>query len=229
MISVIIPTLNAERTLGPTLAALVPAVVDGLVQEAILVDGGSTDETCLIADAAGTHLITAPRGRGTQLDAGAAAARAGWLLFLHADTVLEPSWAEEAKSFIERVESGRRRQAAAFFHFALDDDGLMPRLIEKMVSLRCFLLALPYGDQGLLISRQLYNRLGGFRPIPLMEDVDLVRRLKRSEIAMLASRAVTSGVRYRSEGYLARSLRNLGCILLYYLRVPPRVLVRLYD
>jgi rSAM/selenodomain-associated transferase 2 len=229
MISVIIPTLNAEKTLGPTLAALVPAVVDGLVQEAILVDGGSTDETRLIADAAGTQLITAPPRRGTQLDAGAAVARGDWLLFLHADTVLEPFWAEEAKSFIQRVESGQRRQAAAFFRFALDDDGLMPRLIEKMVSLRCFLFALPYGDQGLLISHQLYDRLGGFRPIPLMEDVDLVRRLKRNEIAMLASRAVTSGVRYRSEGYLARSLRNLGCILLYYLRVPPRVLVRLYG
>ncbi len=229
MISVIIPTLNAERTLGPTLAALVPAVVDGLVQEAILVDGGSSDETRLIADAAGAQLITAPRGRGSQLDAGAAVARGNWLLFLHADTVLEPSWAEEGKNFIDRVESGRRKEAAAFFRFALDDDGLMPRLIEKMVSLRCFLFALPYGDQGLLISRQLYRRLGGFRPIPLMEDVDLVRRLKRSEIAILASRAVTSGARYRSEGYLARSLRNLGLILLYYLRVPPRVLVRLYG
>ena len=148
MISVIIPTLNAERTLGPTLAALVPAVVDGLVQEAILVDGGSTDETCLIADAAGTHLITAARGRGTQLDAGAAAARADWLLFLHADTVLEPSWAEEAKGFIERVESGRRRQAAAFFRFALDDDGTMPRLIEKMVSLRCFPARAPLRRSG---------------------------------------------------------------------------------
>ena len=142
------------RERSDRLAALVPAVVDGLVQEAILVDGGSTDETCLIADAAGTHLINAPRGRGTQLDAGAAAARADWLLFLHADTVLEPSWAEEAKGFIERVESDRRHHAAAFFRFALDDDGLMPRLIEKMVSLRCFVLALPYGDQGLLISRK---------------------------------------------------------------------------
>jgi hypothetical protein len=101
--------------------------------------------------------------------------------------------------------------------------------MEKMVSLRCFLFALPYGDQGLLISRRLYNRLGGFRAIPLMEDVDLVRRLKRSEIAILAARAVTSGAHYRSTGYLARSLRNLGLILLYYLRVPPRVLVRLYD
>jgi rSAM/selenodomain-associated transferase 2 len=229
MISVIIPTLNAERTLGPTLAALVPAVVEGIVQEAIVVDGGSTDETRVIAEAAGTVLIEAPRGRGSQLEAGASQARADWLLFLHADTVLEPGWAEEAQSFMGRVASGRRDQTAASFRFALDDDGLMPRFVEWLVGLRCQLLALPYGDQGLLISRNLYNRLGGFRPLPLMEDVDLVRRLKRRELVMLKSRAVTSEERYRREGYLARSLRNLGCILLYYLRVPPRVLARLYG
>jgi rSAM/selenodomain-associated transferase 2 len=229
MISVIIPTLNAERTLAHTLSALVPAVVEGIVQEAILVDGGSTDETCAIAEAAGTHLIEAPPGRGSQLEAGAHRAKGDWLLFLHADTVLEPGWAEEAQSFIERVESGRRPQAAASFRFALDDDGFLPRFVESLVGLRCSLLALPYGDQGLLISRNLYNRLGGFRPLPLMEDIDLVRRLKRRELVMLKSRAVTSGERYRREGYLARSLRNLGCILLYYLRVPPRVLARLYG
>lgn len=229
MISVIIPTLNAERTVAATLAALVPAVVEGIVQEAIIVDGGSTDETRAIAEGAGTHLIEAPPGRGSQLEAGASLARGDWLLFLHADTVLEPGWAEEARSFMERVESGRRDRAAASFRFALDDYGLMPRLIEWLVGLRCHLLALPYGDQGLLISRNLYHRLGGFRPLPLMEDVDLVRRLKRRELVMLKSRAVTSGERYRREGYLARSLRNLGCILLYYLRVPPRVLARLYG
>ena len=98
MISVVIPTYNAEATLGPTLAALVPAVVDGIVQEAILVDGGSSDETCAFAEAAGTRLIRTKLGRGTQLQAGAAAARGDWLLFLHADTVLEPGWAEEAGS-----------------------------------------------------------------------------------------------------------------------------------
>jgi rSAM/selenodomain-associated transferase 2 len=229
MISVIIPTLNAERTLAHSLTALVPAVVDGIVQEAILVDGGSTDETRAIAEAAGTTFIEVPAGRGSQLEAGASQARGDWLLFVHADTVLEPGWAEEAQSFMERVESDRRAQAAAFFRFALDDDGFMPRVIESLVHWRCRLLALPYGDQGLLIPRNLYNRLGGFRPLPLMEDVDLVRRLKRRELVMLKSRAVTSGERYRREGYLARSMRNLGCILLYYLRVPPRVLARLYD
>jgi rSAM/selenodomain-associated transferase 2 len=211
------------------LAALVPAVVEGIVQEAIVVDGGSSDETRAIAEAAGTHLIEAPRGRGSQLDAGARAARGDWLLFLHADTVLDPGWAEEAQGFIKRVQTGRRDEAAAAFRFALDDDGAMPRFIERLVAWRCRLFGLPYGDQGLLISRRLYRRLGGFRPLPLMEDVDLVRRLKRRELVMLQSRAVTSGERYRREGYLARSLRNLGCTLLYYLRVPPRVLARIYG
>jgi rSAM/selenodomain-associated transferase 2 len=229
MISVVIPTYNAETTLGPTLAALVPAVVDGVVQEAILVDGGSTDETGVIADAAGTRLIRTKLGRGTQLQAGAAAARGDWLLFLHADTVLEPGWAEEAEAFIERVMTGRRAQAAAAFRFALDDDGLKPRLLESLVALRCFLFALPYGDQGLLISRKLYGELGGFRPMPLMEDVDLMRRLKRRQLVMLQSRAVTSGVRYRREGYVARSLLNLSCMLLYFLRVPTPMLARLYG
>jgi rSAM/selenodomain-associated transferase 2 len=229
MISVVIPTYNAETTLGPTLAALVPAVVDGIIQEAILVDGGSTDDTCVIAAAAGTRLIRTKLGRGMQLQAGATAARGDWLLFLHADTVLEPGWAEEAEAFIELVMTGRRAQAAAAFRFALDDDGLMPRLLESLVALRCFLFALPYGDQGLLISRKLYRELGGFRPMPLMEDVDLMRRVKRRQLVMLQSRAVTSGVRYRREGYIARSLRNLSCMVLYFLRVPTRVLTRIYG
>ncbi|HUU65790.1 MAG TPA: TIGR04283 family arsenosugar biosynthesis glycosyltransferase [Methyloceanibacter sp.] len=229
MISVVIPTFNAAPTLVHTLSALVPALVHGVVQDAIIADGGSTDDTCAIADAAGTHLVEAPRGRGTQLDAGAALARGDWLLFLHADTVLEPGWAEEAEAFMERVQTGRRPQAAAYFRFVLDDDGFMPRLVESFVALRCLLFALPYGDQGLLISRALYNRLGGFRPLPLMEDVDLVRRLKRRELVRLKSRAVTSAQRYQREGYLVRGFRNLGLMLLYYLRVPPRVLARLYG
>jgi rSAM/selenodomain-associated transferase 2 len=229
MISVVIPTFNAAPTLVHTLAALVPAVVEGIVQEAIVADGGSGDDTLVIADAAGTHLVEAPRGRGTQLDAGAAVAKGDWLLFLHADTVLDHGWAEEAQSFIDRVESGRRRQAAAYFRFALDDDGFMPRFVESLVGLRCALFALPYGDQGLLIPRALYDKLGGFRSLPLMEDVDLVRRLKRRQLVALKTRAVTSAQRYESEGYFSRGFRNLGLMLLYYLRVPPRVLARLYG
>ena len=95
--------------------------------------------------------------------------------------------------------------------------------------LRGRLLGLPYGDQGLLIGRTFYDKLGGYKRLPLMEDVDLMRRLKRRQLVMLRSRAVTNGVRYRNEGYVVRSLRNLGCMLLYFLRVPTRVLTRLYG
>ena len=229
MISVVIPTLNAGQTLGPSLAALVPAVVEGLVQEAIIADGGSSDETLAIADAAGARVVNATRGRGSQLQAGASAARGDWLLFLHADTLLESGWEIEAEKFMKDVAAGRRPQAAAAFRFALDDRGAKPRLLERLVGLRCLLFALPFGDQGLLVSRSLYAKLGGFRPVPLMEDIDFVRRLRRRERVMLRSRAVTSAARYRHDGYFLRPLRNLLCLGLYYLRVPPRVLTRLYG
>ena len=212
MISVIIPTLNAERYLAETLAALVPAAVDGLIREAIVVDGGSSDRTAAIVDAAGADLVRGGGGRGSQLAAGAARARFSWLLFLHADTVLAPGWEREASQFMERVDSGARPVAAAAFRFALDDMGARPRVLERLVALRCAALRLPYGDQGLLIPERLYAEIGGYRPLPLMEDVDLVRRLGRRRLVMLASRAVTSAERFRREGYVRRSARNLLCL-----------------
>ena len=204
MISVIIPTLDSEADLGPVLSALVPAAVDGLVREAIVVDGGSSDATAAIADEAGATFVTRSGGRGYQLMAGARRARFSWLLFLHADTVLEPGWEREASAFMEAVDLGQRPLTAAAFRFALDDAGLKPRLLERLVALRCRLLRLPYGDQGLLIPRLLYEEIGGFGSHPLMEDVDIVLRLGRRRLAMLRSRAVTSPVRYRRDGYLLR-------------------------
>src|SRR6478672_5985963 len=108
MITVVIPTLNAETTLGPTLASLVSAAVDGLVRVVIVVDGGSTDRTTEIVDHAGANLLISDKGRGQQLAAGAAQARFPWLLFLHADTALEPGWEREASLFMQRIDMGER-------------------------------------------------------------------------------------------------------------------------
>jgi rSAM/selenodomain-associated transferase 2 len=229
MISVVIPTLNAEATLAQTLATLVPAAVDGLVREVIVVDGGSTDRTAEIVDSAGADLLHRSGGRGPQLAAGAERARFNWLLFLHADTALEPGWEREASSFMERIDMGTRPLAAAAFRFALDDIGAKPRLLEQLVSLRSAALRLPYGDQGLLIPKRLYLQVGGYRPLRIMEDVDLVRRLGRRRVVMLRSRAVTSAERFRRDGYARRSARNLLCLTLYTLRVPSHVISRIYG
>lgn len=231
MLSVIIPTLNAEKTLTRTLASLVPGALDGFIREVIITDGGSTDTTAEIADAAGAEFVRAPRGRGSQLRAGAEAARSQWLLFLHGDTTLDPSWLAETRQFIERMETqyGPGAEQAAYFKFTLNDYSRGARILERGVAWRCALLALPYGDQGLLISKQFYDDLGGHRPWEIMEDVDLVRRIGRQRLIGLRTPAVTSAARYVEDGFAQRSARNLTCLALYFLKVPPRALARFYG
>ena len=229
MISVVIPTLNAQGTLSDTLTALVPAFVDGLIREVIIVDGGSTDRTLAIADQAGAAVFSNAPGRGSQLMAGAARARFPWLLFLHADTVLEPGWEREVCHFMERVDDGRLPNSAACFRFSLDDVGIAPRTIEFGVGLRTALLNLPYGDQGLLIPRSLYDEAGGYSGLPIMEDVEFVRRLGRRQMTRLRTRAITSAKRYRRDGYFARVLRNQRCLAMYLLRASPERIAKVYG
>ena len=223
MISVVIPTLNAAATLQRALSPLVPAAVDGLVREVVVADGGSTDETLALAEDAGARIVSTERGRGVQLAAGCAAAKGPWLLVLHADTELADGWAAAVADHI-----ARRADTAGYFRFALDDRGTRARLWERGVALRCRTLALPYGDQGLLISRGLYDEVGGYRPLPLMEDVDLARRL-RGRLAPLAARAVTSAERYRRDGYLGRSTRNAVLLVRYLAGADPERLARVYG
>jgi hypothetical protein len=118
---------------------------------------------------------------------------------------------------------------AACFRFRLDDESRAARRLERMVAWRTRVLGLPYGDQGLLISRSLYDRTGGYRPLPIMEDVDLVRRIGRRNIATLEVDATTSAERFRRDGYRRRPARNLFCLTLYFAGVPPRLIARLYD
>lgn len=228
MISVIIPTLNAERRLAACLTALVPAAVEGMVREVIAVDGGSSDRTLKIADQAGIEVMTSEPGRGRQLRAGAQRARSPWLLFLHADSVLAADWDIEASAFMRNVDIGSAPLAAAVFRFALDDRGAAPRTLELLVGARSHLLGRPYGDQGLLIPRRLYDEIGGYRDMPLMEDVDIVRRLGRRRIVALRAAVTTSAERYRRQGYVRRVLRNQLCLGLYAIGVSPARIAKVY-
>ena len=216
MLSIVIPTLNAARDLPGCLAALAGA------DEIIVADGGSEDGSDRIAEAAGARVIQAPRGRGSQLAVGAEAAAGDWLLFLHADTRLSAGWREAAAAHIRS-----RPAEGACFRFGLDDEAWQARLLEQGVAIRARLLGLPYGDQGLLVSRARYESAGGFRPLPLMEDVDLVRLLGR--VRILDADAVTSAARWRREGWVRRSARNLMCLGLYRAGVGVERIARLYS
>ena len=222
-ISVVIPTLDAADELPRTLAALAGSAS---IREIIVSDGGSRDETASIAHAAGARVMTGPRGRGIQLIAGAAAATGEWLLFLHADCRLTADWEKAVAEFIARPGASDR---AGYFGFALDDPDPAARRLERIVAWRCRVFGLPYGDQGLLIARGLYDAVGGFAAIPLMEDVDFVRRLGRHRIAPIGAQAVSSARRYRRDGYLRRPLRNLFCLSLYFAGVPPQRIAGLYG
>ena len=219
MISVVIPTANSERLLPRCFDSLIPAAVRGVVREVIVSDAGSSDATLEIADAAGAHIVRARKGRGAQMADGAAIARAEWLLFLRPETSLEPGWEVEAESFVAQAELERPR--AAVFRFALEDFGGEARRAEAKAALRTMLFALPYGDQGLLIPKRLYQKIGGYRALADMEDADLVRRIGRRRLVSLRARAINTARPHKG------TLRGLALTLLHTLRVPSRLLVNL--
>ena len=216
-ITVVIPALNAGATIADTIAALAPSM------EVIVVDGGSGDGTRAVAEKAGARVITASAGRGCQIAAGIALATRPWLLLLHADTRLQPGWRDACARHM--VTEPRK---AGWFQFTLDSANPQARRLERMVAWRSSVLGLPYGDQGLLLHSDLLRMAGGMRPLPLMEDVDLIRRLGRHWLSALPAAALTSAARWERDGWYRRSLRNLGCLALWFLGAPPALLVRLY-
>lgn len=219
-LDVVIPTLNAAATLLATLAGVPQGVV------VVVSDGGSTDGTRDIARAAGCRVVEGPRGRGRQLAAGAEAATGPWRLFLHADTRVSPQGWTAIARHMARPEHA---QVAASLRLAIDDQAWQARVIERAVAWRVQLFGLAYGDQGLLIHRGLYGAIGGYPDLPLMEDVEIMRRLGRKRLAVLDGEARTSATRWRRRGWVRQTAMNLTCVSLYRLGVPVDRIVSLYG
>ncbi|EDZ48751.1 glycosyl transferase, group 2 family protein [Rhodobacterales bacterium Y4I] len=221
-VSIVIPTLNAAEELPACLEHLMEGLGAGLIRELVITDGGSTDETGAIAQAAGAEWITGTPSRGGQLRRGCAAAKGEWLLVIHADTRLEPGW---AAAVAQHVQEGQGHPA--YFRLRFRARGLMPAWVAGWANLRASLFGLPYGDQGLLIRRAGYEAAGGYPDQPLMEDVALVRRL--TGLTALPSAALTSAARYQRAGWLRRGGRNLWTLMRYFLGAAPERLAKSYS
>lgn len=222
MISVVIPTYNEAGNIGRCIEAVRS---EDSHPEIIIADGRSTDRTKEIAvDYPGVVVVDADRGRGIQMNAGASVASGDVLLFLHADTVIEKGWSEAVSESLVDV-----AVVGGAFTFSVDNLSWRYRLVEAWVQMRCTICKLPYGDQVLFIRKDVFRTLGGYRAVPLMEDVDLVARMKeKGKISILSKRAFTSARRWEEKGLFRTAFINQVMMILYACGVSPEKLYRLY-
>ena len=217
-LAVIVPTFNEERSLGRVLPRLT-----GLGDELVVSDGGSGDGSVAAARSFGARVVEGRRGRGPQLNRGAAASEAEILLFLHADS-LPPAGAAEA---IRRAVAAGAEGGG--FRVRFDGDDGWRRLGSRLVNLRTRLTRLPLGDQGHFVTRAAFDELGGYRDWPILEDLDLARRLRRrGRLVILPLEMRTSFRRYEKRGIARTVAVNWLIWLLYALGVSPHRLARLY-
>jgi rSAM/selenodomain-associated transferase 2 len=222
MIGVVIPTLN-EAVMLPALLDDLRKLATVLPLDVVVVDGGSSDGTQARAAAGGARVLQAPRGRARQLNRGARTASGDWLLFLHADCRL----GEGAVTALRAALEPSAGVQAAVFRFAIDLPRFWRRFIETGQAVREALSGLAYGDQGLLIRRELFQSVGGFPDLPLMEDVAMIRTLRRrTRVTRLPAALLTSGRRYERSGVLRTWLKHTALISLYLLGASPARLSR---
>ena len=220
-ISIVIPTINEAENLPRTLAG----VADRRDIELIIVDGGSTDSTCSIAERFGAKVLRSPLGRGMQLNVGAQAASGSILLFLHADTRLPSDFPELVRQSLEQTSV-----VAGAFRLRIDDPRRSLRIVEWGVDLRSRRLHLPYGDQALFLRKNTFDQIGGFPDWPLLEDVEIVRRLRRrGRIVIVPTAVLTSARRWNRLGVVCTTVLNQIIILLYRFGMSPHRLAAWYH
>jgi len=225
LITVVIPVLNDAAALASLLPAL-PAADPAL--EIIVVDGSDASDRALHAlreRHSGVRWMQAAPGRGAQMNHGARHARGRWLVFLHSDTRLGVSWIDVLRRLDEQP-----RIVGGSFRFALDSPARWARLIEWGVRIRVRWFDLPYGDQALFVRRTVFEEVGGYRELPLMEDVDFIRRLRRhGHLEHVDVPALTSARRWERDGWFRRTIENVILLALFLFGYPADRLARHYH
>ncbi|NER30019.1 MAG: glycosyltransferase family 2 protein [Symploca sp. SIO1C4] len=219
-ISIIIPVLNEASKIAETLAN----AYNASNVEVIVVDGGSQDQTIEIALSFGAQVLSSPAGRANQMNTGALAASGEILLFLHGDTRLPTNFDTLIRQAIASPDT-----IAGAFELRIDSHMGGLRLIEKIVNARSHWFSMPYGDQAIFLQKSVFQEIGGFPNLPIMEDFELMRRLRGlGKIAIVSATVLTSGRRWQKLGVVKTTLINQLIIIGYFLGVPPKILVRCY-
>ena len=220
-ISIIIPALNEEKTIAKT----IDSVNDGFNVEVIVVDGGSSDKTVYEAKSAGAQIIKSQPPRSSQMNKGAEEAKGEILLFLHADTILPSGYELTVRGTLDYPEI-----CAGAFHFKLDEESPSLSRSEKLANFRSEILKMPYGDQGIFLKKSLFDEVGGFPEMPIMEDFEFVRRVRKyGDIFTAPFPAITSDRRWKERGVLKTTTINQLMIVGYYLGISPEKLRKWYN
>ncbi len=215
------PVLNESANLQRAIDSTQPS--DNI--EVIIVDGGSSDDTCQVAAARGVQIIASPAGRSRQMNLGAAAATGDILLFLHGDSRLPLGFDQ----LIRQVMSRKEAPIAGAFRLGIDAPQASLRWVERGVWWRSQVCQMPYGDQGIFLQAKVFQEIGGFPDLPIMEDFELIRRLRqRGKISIVPQPVMTSARRWLQKGILKTTLINQLMVLGYLVGVSPTRLMELY-
>ncbi|MDM8554424.1 TIGR04283 family arsenosugar biosynthesis glycosyltransferase [Desulfococcaceae bacterium HSG7] len=225
LISIIIPVLNETKTINTTLAHLKNSGM-GDDCEIILVDGASSGNTLKVVNDPNVVKIRSSKGRGLQMNQGAVAANGNVLVFLHSDTYLPNNAANAIRAAL-----ADNHVVGGAFDLSIQSDRQVYKIIAAVASFRSRITRIPYGDQAIFIKKKFFFRIGGFQAIPIMEDVELMRRIKkkRYKIIIIPDKVKTSSRRWQKEGVLYCTLRNWFIMLLYLTGVSPTKLIRFYN
>ena len=212
-ISIVIPTLNSQKTIKKTFVSLLEGIEAGLIRELIVVDGGSTDETKEIVVGYGGKFISCKESRGLQICIGVKLAQGDFIFILHSDSVLQADWSKKISKFLNR-------EVGYYCKLSFDSKHPLAYLTSNWANARSRIFNLPYGDQGLLLARQLLIENGNYSSIPVMEDVDLALRLKGRLFGMPIA-ITTSSEKYQKEGWLRQGRRNIFRLARFLLGADP--------